>query len=142
MIACVDSSFLASLYALETHSSEAHRRIAQKPQVWLTPFNRAELAHAFYYQVFRSRISSVEAKLAWSQFEQDCARRVWILVGLPDALWETCIDLARRFGPTLGVRTLDSLHVACALELRADKFWTFDERQEKLAAAVGLDTTP
>jgi predicted nucleic acid-binding protein len=139
---CVDSSFLASLYAQEIHSSEAHRRVAQKPQTWITPLNRAELAHAFHYQVFRSRISATEAKLAWSQFEQDCARQVWLQVDLPDAMWETCIDLAKKFGPALGVRTLDSLHVACALELGADKFWTFDERQAKLAEAAGLDTTP
>ena len=57
-------------------------------------------------------------------------------------MWETCIDLSKKYGPTLGVRTLDSLHVACALELKADKFWTFDERQAKLAEAVGLDTNP
>jgi predicted nucleic acid-binding protein len=36
------------------------------------------------------------------------------------------------------VRTLDSLHVASALELKADRFWTFDERQAKLAKVVGL----
>ncbi len=139
---CVDSSFLASLYAQETHSFEAHGRIARKPQVWVTPFNRAELSHAFHYQVFRSRITATEARLAWNQFEQDCARRVWNLVDLPEAMWETCIDLSKKYGPTLGVRTLDSLHVACALELKADKFWTFDERQAKLAEAVGLDTNP
>jgi predicted nucleic acid-binding protein len=62
--------------------------------------------------------------------------------GLPEDAWSVCSDLARRYGPTLGVRTLDSLHVACALELKADKFWTFDERQAKLAEAVGLDVTP
>jgi predicted nucleic acid-binding protein len=39
------------------------------------------------------------------------------------------------------VRTLDSLHVACALELKAERFWTFDDRQVRLAEAVGLDTT-
>jgi predicted nucleic acid-binding protein len=39
------------------------------------------------------------------------------------------------------VRTLDSLHVACALELKAERFWTFDERQARLAEAVGLDTS-
>jgi len=43
---------------------------------------------------------------------------------------------------TLGVRTLDSLHVACALELKAERFWTFDERQARLAEAVGLNTNP
>jgi predicted nucleic acid-binding protein len=62
-------------------------------------------------------------------------------VGYPSRAWETSIELARRHGPTLGVRTLDSLHVACALELRAERFWTFDERQMKLADAVGLDTS-
>jgi len=41
---------------------------------------------------------------------------------------------------TLGVRTLDSLHVACALEKKAKRFWTFDERHAKLAEAVGLST--
>jgi len=34
--------------------------------------------------------------------------------------------------------TLDTLHVASALELGAERFWTFDERQAKLARAVGL----
>lgn len=34
-----------------------------------------------------------------------------------------------------------SLHVASALELGAERFWTFDERQERLAQAAGLDTT-
>jgi hypothetical protein len=28
--------------------------------------------------------------------------------------------------------------VAAALELKAERFWTFDERQAKLAKAVGL----
>ena len=50
----------------------------------------------------------------------------------------SCAELARRYGPKLGIRTLDSLHVACALELQAEKFWTLDERQAKLAKAEGL----
>jgi predicted nucleic acid-binding protein len=38
----------------------------------------------------------------------------------------------------LGTRTLDVLHVACALELKLRRFLSFDERQQQLAAAVGL----
>jgi len=57
---------------------------------------------------------------------------------MPDDVFEVCADLARRYGPRLGVRTLDSLHVACALQLKAERFWTFDERQAKLAKAAGL----
>lgn len=142
MSVCVDTSFLASLYAIEVHSSEARRRVAQKLVVWVTPINSAEVVHAFCGQVFRSKVSDVEARLALAQFAKDCAQGVWTLVDLPDRAWEICIELGRRHGSTLGVRTLDSLHVACALELRADKFWTFDERQAKLAQVVGLDTRP
>jgi predicted nucleic acid-binding protein len=67
---------------------------------------------------------------------------VWIPVSLPEKTWETSIDLARQYGPTFGVRTLDSLHVACALELKAQHFWTLDKRQARLSEAVGLDTKP
>ena len=142
MTTYADSSFVVPLYAIDVHSHEALRRMALGPSVWLTPFNRTELAHSLNGQVFRARISVSEAQLAWAAFEHDCAFGVWIPVDLPERIWETSIDLARRFGPTLGVRTLDSLHVACALELRAQKFWTFDERQARLAEAVGLDTNP
>ena len=112
------------------------------PSVCLTPFNRAEFANALYQQVFLQRLSIAEAQLAWSDFERDYQHGVWVPAEFPQRAWATCIDLARHYGPTLGVRTLDSLHIACALELNTQKFWTFDERQAKLAEAVGLDTSP
>jgi predicted nucleic acid-binding protein len=111
------------------------------PSIWVTPLNRTELAHALQQYVFRSQLSAFEAQRAWSEFQQDCARGIWTQIGLPERVWETSMVLARKHGPTLGVRTLDSLHVACALELKAERFWTFDDRQAKLAEAVGLDTT-
>lgn len=142
MNVCVDTSFLASLYTAEVHSFEARQRMERKPLVLVTPLNRAEMAHAFYSQVFRSKISVAEAKLAWLTFVKDCTKQIWTLVDSPETQWEASIQLGRRYGPTIGVRTLDTLHVACALELRANRFWTFDERQAKLAEAVGLDTNP
>jgi predicted nucleic acid-binding protein len=138
---CVDTSFLASLYSVEVHSPKAWLRMAHKPTVWVTQLNRAEMVHAFYNQIFRSKITSAEARLAWSHFTDDCKQGVWSLVDSPDIMWETCVDLGRRYGATIGVRTLDSLHVACALDLKAQKFWTFDKRQARLAEAVGLDTS-
>ena len=111
------------------------------PGVLVTPLNRAEFAHALYQQVFRGRFSTAEARQAWNNFQRDCSSGVWIPASLPERLWETSIQLAEMHGATLGVRTLDSLHVACALELKAERFWTFDERQARLAEAVGLDTS-
>lgn len=137
-----DSSFLVSSCVYDVHSAETARLMAMRPIVWLTPFNRVEVANAIHRYVFRGAISLADAQAAWTNFEQDCVMGVWAEVDLPARTWETGIDLARRFGPTLGVRTLDSLHVACALELKSNQFWTFDERQARLAEAVGLKTAP
>jgi predicted nucleic acid-binding protein len=135
-----DSSFLVSFYIQDVHSIVAIRLKTQYPSVWITALHRTELAHAIHQNVFRGKLHLPEAQRAWNEVQQDCATGVWTLVNLPEGTWETSIDLARRHGPTLGVRTLDSLHVACALELKARQFWTFDERQARLAEAVGLDT--
>jgi predicted nucleic acid-binding protein len=137
-----DSSFLVSSYVQDTHSAEATQRLASLPSVWITPLNRSELAHAFHRYVFRGVLSTAEANRDWSSFQRDCQMAAFILIDLPERTWDTSIGLARKFGPTLGVRTLDSLHMACALELRAERFWTFDERQARLAEAVGLNTNP
>jgi predicted nucleic acid-binding protein len=137
----VDSSFLVAFYVLDVHSQEAVRRMAKRPEISLTPFNRSELANAIYRQKFHGR-PTASPDMAWRAFESDLSLGVWKSVAFPDRAWETCIALARKYGPTFGVRTLDSLHVACALELKAQRFWTFDERQARLAEAVGLNTNP
>jgi predicted nucleic acid-binding protein len=134
-----DSSFLVSSYVRDSHVNEFVRRISTHPSIWLTPFHEAELAHGIYLHVFYKKLSLDAAARAWNEFQQDCAVGVWTALSLPERTWEASVSLAKRFGPTLGVRTLDSLHVACALELRAERFWTFDERQARLAEAVGLN---
>lgn len=141
MIVCVDTSFLIAAYVLDTHSPFVVKMLKIRPGIFLTPFSRSEAANALYRQAFIGKLTLPEVSKAWQTFEADCAAGVWQIVTLPDSVWETCINLARRFGPELGVRTLDSLHVACALELKADQFWTFDERQARLAEAVGLATS-
>jgi len=140
--AYVDSSFLVSSYIADAHSAAVDQRHALRFRILISPFNRAEFANAVHQQAFLKRLTLVEAQRVSAEFERDCNSGLWAVVEFPHAAWETCADLARRYTPTLGVRTLDSLHVACALELNAHKFWTFDDRQARLAEAVGLDTTP
>jgi predicted nucleic acid-binding protein len=137
-----DSSFFVSLYLLDRHSQKAWRRMSLHPTVWLTPLNRAEIANAVFLHVFWKKATLNEAENALTVLDRDCAAGVWHQVNFPVGTFARSIDLTRQYGPTLGVRTLDSLHVACALELKAQRFWTFDERQASLAEAVGLDTNP
>jgi predicted nucleic acid-binding protein len=136
----VDSSFLVSHYLQDAHSSKTRQRMASFPQILFTPFQRAELVHAVYQHVFRQVISLPEADNVLKDIEQDCIRGVWVQAEQPLTTFNTCIRIAQKYVATLGVRTLDSLHVAAALELKADVFWTFDERQKRLAEAEGLAT--
>ena len=136
----MDSSFLVSLYVSDQHSSESRQRVLTAPRLWFTPLHRAEWAHAIAQHVFRGEFGSAEAQQLHRQLEDDQSGGLWLGVDVPEKALDLCADLARRHGARFGVRTLDSLHVACALELRAERFWSFDDRQLKLARAVGLKT--
>ena len=136
-----DTSFLVSLYLPDRHSTEAEQRMTSKPRVWLTPLHLAEWTHAVSQHVFRKEISAQEARQAHDELEQDRNAGLWLEADLPESAWRICAELARKHGAKLGIRTLDSLHVASALELGAAAFWTFDERQAKLAIAEKLPTS-
>jgi predicted nucleic acid-binding protein len=138
LIVYVDSSFLISVYLDDTHSPAAEKLLRTEPSILTTPLHYAEWAHAIAQQIFRGRISATEAARAEQELEKDRQAGLWKDVAMPERVFEVCADLARQHGPKLGNRTLDSLHVACALELNAERFWTFDERQAKLAKARGL----
>lgn len=112
--------------------------MAQHPRLWLTALHRAEWVHAVFQHVCQRKISAREAQQVYKLFEQDRESGLWVETDLPERALETCIELAQRHAGRLGVRTLDTLHVASALELGAGRFWTFDERQTKLAESEGL----
>ena len=133
-----DTSFFVSLYLSDRHSSEAERRLAARPFIWITPFHVAEWTHAIEQHLFRKEISRREADRLTHEFNQHCTQGIWREVAFPDRAWEVCTQLANQYAAKLGVRTLDTLHVASALELKAERFWAFDQQQEKLAAVVGL----
>jgi predicted nucleic acid-binding protein len=133
-----DSSFFASLYLPDKHSAKAQRLAAQHARVWLTPLHRAEWAHAVAQDLFQRRISAAEAQTVYTQFQRDCESHFWIEVALPEMTFERCVQLAQQYASRVALRTLDTLHVASALELGAERFWTFDDRRAKLARAVGL----
>ena len=133
-----DTSFFVSLYLPDRHSSEAERRLRARPSLWMTPLHVAEWTHAVEQHVFRKAISRREADSLLERFDEHRGRGLWKEAALPDRAFEVCSQLAQRHAAKLGVRTLDTLHVACALELKAEHFWTFDERQAKLAVAAGL----
>lgn len=71
---------------------------------------------------FGHKLTASEAHEMDRQFEADSAAGLWLAVNLPERAFDLCADLGRRHGPRLGLRTLDRLHVASALELKAESF--------------------
>jgi predicted nucleic acid-binding protein len=134
----LDTSFLVSLYVTDRNSRRARELIASTPPVWFTPLHNAEWEHVIGQHVFRGELSLSEAERLSARLEQDRADGRWAAAAIPDNAFEVCAELGRQNASRLWMRTLDTLHVACALKLKAERFWTFDERQEKLAKAQGL----
>lgn len=134
----VDTSFLVSLYLEDSHSRSADQMLLTLTESFLTSLHRVEWFHAIAHHVFRGSITETKAGELHSLFEQDTKTGPWQQVAVPEHAFDLCADLGRRYGSKLGIRTLDTLHVACALELNAERFWTFDEQQAKLAKAVGM----
>ena len=139
MKAYADTSFLISLYTPDVHSTAAATRMARaKTILFLTPFGEAELTNALELRLFRREIDRAEAKAALVAFEQDVRNGVFSLQPMAAAVCQRAKQLSRKHTAALGVRTLDVLHVAAALVLQAEAFYTFDTQQGKLAQAEGL----
>ena len=138
MTSYADTSFLTSLYLKDGHSHTADQLLPNLTECLLTPLHRAEWFHAIAQYVYRGVLIEIKARELHRLFEQDVKAGPWREVPFPEHAFELCADLARRHGAKLGMRTLDTLHVACALELKAKEFWTFDDRQAKLAKAQGM----
>jgi predicted nucleic acid-binding protein len=137
----LDSSVLASLYAPDANSASAldYLRQAAGPLL-LTPFGEAELTNAIQLRVFGREIAAAQAQAALERLAAHIAGGVFQATPVPAAVYDVARQLSRKHTPTLGTRTLDILHVAAALVLRADAFYTFDRAQAKLAHAAGLAT--
>lgn len=133
-----DSSFIVAVYVRESHSPDALRRMNMRPRVWLTPLHQLEFTHAVAQQVFRRNLSESDARLVLEKFDLDIANLVWEVADIPLGAFQRGTTLARNYVSAFGTRSFDTLHIASALELSCREFWTFDERQSRLASAVGL----
>ena len=145
MVSC-DTSFLASLYILDTHTPKARaklRQIRPPEELTLSPFHQYELPNAVRLSVFRGLRNAAAGETILAAFEADLASGYF---ALPTCNLASVLIEARRLSAshtmTGGHRAFDILHVAAALHLGASEFLTFDTNQRKLATTVGLKPGP
>lgn len=70
--------------------------------------------------------------------QADIENEVLHISALPDSLFARAKQIAEQTTSTLGPRALDLLHVAAAIELGTESFYSFDDRQRRLAKTLRL----
>jgi len=134
-----DSSFLVSLYTLDIHSARAAAGVRRfSSGLMLTPLAELELTNALGLRVFRKELSIAEIAEAQAELQSHINEGFYNVVGMPATVYDLARRIALKRTAAIGTRTLDILHVASAVLLGADEFWTFDDRQAKVAKSEGL----
>jgi len=116
---------------------------APLPVTWL---HRLELVNALQLYVFAGKaggqihVTPEQAASAHATFRADLGEAAFLRPAQIElAQLETQFqELALRHTAKHGFRAYDLIHVASALILKCDEFWTFDPKASKLAALEGL----
>jgi len=145
-----DTSFLYGFYLKQSTSPAAAAHAAtMKEPLHLTELLRYEFRQSLRFQVWRRAlnpregVARADADAALSQLEADLQNGVAALAPCDlQGVLAHADDLSQRFTIKEGFRSFDVLHVATALQLAAEEFLTFDEKQRRLAAAAGLTVKP
>ena len=136
----LDTSALVKLYVLEAGSEFVQSCLSEQDDplpIW--ELQEAELANALHLKVFRNEWTEAEADLQIEHFHSRKQRGLYVFPEIDR------VELIREFHrlsletPRTGCRTMDILHVACALQIPSCRFLSFDGRQGKLARMAGLE---
>lgn len=129
MTTYVDSSALMKLYVDEADSDDARRIVHSDPVLvtaWLTLVE------------VRRNLSRLLSGTTLARAREHCERDLdsMALISLDERGWRRAADIAEF----TGVRSLDALHLAAALQLQIPDlaFCTFDLRQGQSARQLGL----
>ena len=136
----IDTSVIVKLYIKEEYSLEVSHWIRKNNEaIPLTRFHELEFTNAVYLKQFRTEMTNEQALLVLSKFDEHQRRGVYYR---PQINWTDAIhfalDLSQSHTKTTGSRSLDILHVASALAIKANRFLTLDKRQSALADLAGL----
>ena len=135
----LDTSALVKLYLLETDSHVVQDLIAaQNDPLPIWELQEMELTNALRLKVFWGEISLEDSNRQLELFEQRKEKGHYYFPDLDRAAFFTTFQRLSAHTPELGCRTLDIMHVACAVLLAPELFVSFDSRQRQLAAKAGL----
>ena len=139
-----DSAVLVKAYCLEATSPQAlvliKRASAPLP---ITPLHSLEIRNALRLKRHRKELTESQLRGALQSLDDDIASGFLQAVEHDlQAVYQQGELLSAAHAVSTGARSLDVLHVAAALILKAGEFVSFDRRQRSLAVRAGLRISP
>ncbi len=139
----LDTSAFIKLYFREEGSEAVqHYVVAQDHPLPIWELQEAEFINACRLKVFWGDITSGQADQLLERFEQRMRRGQYYVPEVDRGALMADFRALTLETARLGCRTMDILHVACALQLLPKQFVSFDERQRALAICAGLTVVP
>ena len=135
-----DTGVLLKLYTVESESAAVQDFVSRRgASIPFHSFHDSECSSAFHLKAFRGECSIPQANRALEDLHEDIRNGVLCRVRPEwDDVWDRCRELSLAHAAVTGCRTLDTLHIACAIELGFRNFVTSDKRQHALAERMGL----
>lgn len=145
MRAYFDSGFLFKLYWQEANTPAAQAIVLQyAPAILLSRFNEVEILHVARRKTWlpgptgQPLLSAAQFQAGLALFEQDLAGGILARLEVNyDEVFDVALELSRKHGQTIPVKTADLLHVAM-MEFGFDDFITADKQQHDFATRVGV----
>ena len=136
----IDTSVIVKLYIKEEHSLNVSNWIIDNNEaIPLTSFHELEFSNAIQLKRFKNEMTMDEVALIMSRFNKHENEGIYYR---PHINWsdvfQYAIELSKNYTESTGSRTLDIVHIALAISIKADRFLTFDARQAKIASLTGL----
>jgi predicted nucleic acid-binding protein len=140
-----DSGFLFKLYWQEANTPAAQAIVLQyQPPILLSRFNEVEMLHVARRKTWlpgatgQPLLTAAQFQVGPVLLEQDLANGIVARLEVDyEEVFDAALELSRKHGQTIPVKTADLLHVAM-MEFGFDDFVTADKQQHDFATRAGL----
>jgi predicted nucleic acid-binding protein len=140
-----DSGFLFKLYWQEANTPAAQAIVRNyQPPILVSRFNEVEMLHVARRKTWlpgltgRPNLTATQFQVGLTLLEQDLASGIVARLKVDyEKVFDAALELSRKHGQTIPIKTADLLHVAI-MEFGFDDFITADKQQHDFAASVGV----
>ena len=145
MRAYFDSGFLFKLYWQEANTPAAQAIVLNyQPPILLSRFNEVEMLHVARRKTWllgptgQPSLTAAQFQAGLTLLEQDLASGIVARLEVDyEEVFDAALELSRKHGQNIPVKTADLLHVAM-MEFGFDDFITADRQQHDFATRAGV----